>query len=135
MKGYSKVLVPPFSVDFTSYTSKSGGKATLGASKRAILPLPEMVTMSDAASWVLRESRVSDAFMENLPTPPPNEAGAPAGRAFTLIVRAEVRTLLRMVRYSSWKKESKMLPLRAEVLRTFTRHTSSAGSTLISPAL
>ena len=109
MKGYSKDLlpeVPPlllsvFSVVFVSYTSKSGGKLTFGSSRRATFPRPETVMIREAASWVLRLSVVRRADIPKFPTPPPNEAGCPAGSGFTLTLTAGVVTLLRMVLYSS----------------------------------
>ena len=89
MKGYSKVLlpcVPPavtFSVTLVSYTSKSGGKAILGASSRDTLPRPDTVTSSEAASWALSESLLRRALRVKFPTPPPKPAGAPPGRPDT----------------------------------------------------
>ena len=89
MNGYSKVLEPlvpllsAWTVVFTSYTSKSGGKVTLGASTRDTFPLPVTVTISEAASCVFKESLLRRAEMAKSPTPPPKEAGAPAGRAET----------------------------------------------------
>ena len=97
MKGYSNCLPPATSLVLTSYTSKSGGKETFGASRSVVLPLPVTVIRSEAASWVSRESRVSEAFILNEPTPPPNEAGAPAGSALTCRVTGCVVTRLRMV--------------------------------------
>ena len=67
----------------------------MGADSRARFPVPVTVTFSDAASWVFSESRVSSAFISNLPTPPPNEAGAPAGRGETCRVTGCVLTRLR----------------------------------------
>ena len=98
-----------------------------------MLPLPLTVMRRVPASCVRSESRESEAFIRNDPTPPPNEAGAFAGMRETLILIAGVLTRLRTVRYSSWKKLSKMLPDEDLRSRTFTRHTSSAGSMVISP--
>ena len=103
MKGYSKVLEPEvpllsvFTLVFTSYTSKSGGKLILGASSRAILPFPDTVTSSEAASCVFRESLLRRACTLNSPTPPPKLSGAPAGRADTCSVEAFVDTRCRVV--------------------------------------
>ena len=87
------LLLSVFSVVFVSYTSKSGGKLTLGSSRRETFPLPETVMTREPASWVLSSSEDRRADIPKLPTPPPNEAGWPAGRAFTLTLRAEVDTL------------------------------------------
>ena len=142
MNGYSKVLlpeVPPvllsvFSETFVSYTSKSGGKLTFGSSSRATLPRPETVRMRDAASCVLSSSDVKRADIPKLPTPPPNEAGCPAGSGLTLTLSEGVVILLRMVLYSSWKKLSKTLLEEPEPTLTLTRQTSSAGSMVMVPA-
>ena len=88
MNGYSKVLEPWASVVFTSYASKSGGNCTLGASSRFTLPLPEMVTLSEAASCALTSFVESSVFIVKVPTPPPKDAGAPAGRGETFTVYA-----------------------------------------------
>ena len=99
MNGYSKVLLPEvpalsvFWVALISYMSKSGGNCTLGASSRVTFPLPETVTSSDAASWVLSESLLRDAEMLYEPTPPVNEAGAPEGSGETLTVTGAVFTV------------------------------------------
>ena len=58
----------------------------MGASSRYTLPLPVMVTLREAASCAFTSFADSEAFMENFPTPPPNEAGAPAGSGDTLTV-------------------------------------------------
>ena len=103
MNGYSKVLeplVPLLSVAdvaFTSYTSKSGGKSSFGASTRETLPLPVTVTTSEAASCVFRTSLLSFALTEYSPTAPEKPAGAPPGRADTLTVIAGVDTRCRCV--------------------------------------
>ena len=105
MNGYSKVfdpLVPlaeVLSVLLRSYTSKSGGKFTLGASSIERLPLPEIVTISEAASFDLMPSLLILAVILKSPTPPANEAGAPAGKSRTLTCRVGVLTRLRMVWY------------------------------------
>ena len=42
--------------------------------------------------------KLTDDEIENTPTPPPNEAGAPEGRERTIIFTGAVVILLRMVR-------------------------------------
>ena len=92
-----------------------------------MLPLPETVTSSEAASCVLRESLLRRAVTVYSPTPPLKEAGAPAGSWDTRTETAGVVTRLRMVVYPSSKKLSKMLLPRRAVC-TLTRQTISAGS-------
>ena len=59
--------------------------------------MPVTVTFSEAASCVSSESRVRAALILKEPTPPPKDAGAPAGSALTWMVTGEVLTRLRMV--------------------------------------
>ena len=62
------------------------------------MPLPDTVTRSEVASLALTWSFESFASMLKLPTPPPNEAGAPEGRGLTCTVTGGVVMRLRTLR-------------------------------------
>ncbi|MPN08123.1 hypothetical protein SDC9_155401 [bioreactor metagenome] len=75
---------------------------------RLILPVPLTSIIYERASLALTLSLVSLLFMVKLPTPPLNEAGAPAGRGSATILTGLAAILFRIVWYES-KKSSKIL--------------------------
>ena len=105
MNGYSNVSVPEapdapveiFSVLRISYASKSAGNCILGASTILILPVPDISTLREVASWAETLSETKPAVILNDPTPPVKEAGAPDGRADTFTVTGSLVTRLRIV--------------------------------------
>ena len=69
----------------------------MGAESMVTLPLPDTVTIREAASLAEIESVENLALMLNCPTPPAKEDGAPAGRGVTRKLIVGVATRLRTV--------------------------------------